>query len=204
METNTEQMILEAAKELFLQKGYAMTSTADIARVAGCNTAMIHYYYRSKEQLFIAFFMREVEAFAKNFVLIPSEDLPFVQKLEHLISAHFEFIEANPRLPFLLFNELMTNPQRVDQIISVVEERVSLMVATMQNEFDYQVAQGVIRPVRALDVLINMVSLNVTTFMGLPLISRIGVSSQAEFCANRKRVIVNTILNSIIIKDDEK
>ncbi|MDR0510259.1 MAG: TetR/AcrR family transcriptional regulator [Rikenellaceae bacterium] len=48
-----EQEILDAAERLFLQKGYELTSTTEIAREAGCNQALVHYYHRTKEQLFV-------------------------------------------------------------------------------------------------------------------------------------------------------
>ena len=53
---STEQLILEAAEKLFLEKGFAMTSTTEIARVAGCNQALVHYYFRTKENLFQSIF----------------------------------------------------------------------------------------------------------------------------------------------------
>ena len=47
-----EQAILRAAERLFLDKGFALTSTTEIAREAGCNQALVHYYFRTKENLF--------------------------------------------------------------------------------------------------------------------------------------------------------
>ena len=42
-QTSMESRILEAAKTLFFQNGFAATSTTDIARLAGCNQALVHY-----------------------------------------------------------------------------------------------------------------------------------------------------------------
>jgi len=47
----TEQTILEVAERLFLGKGFASTSTTEIARVASCNQVLIHYYFRMKDNL---------------------------------------------------------------------------------------------------------------------------------------------------------
>ena len=52
MEKKTEDNILWAAEHEFLSKGYARTTTADIAKLSGVNHALLHYYYRSKENLF--------------------------------------------------------------------------------------------------------------------------------------------------------
>ena len=52
-EQNLEIQILQAAEELFLSNGFAGTSTTDIAKRVGCNQALVHYYFRTKENLFL-------------------------------------------------------------------------------------------------------------------------------------------------------
>ena len=51
-EQTTEEKILEAASEVFTEKGFAGTRTRDIAEKAGINLALLNYYFRSKEKLF--------------------------------------------------------------------------------------------------------------------------------------------------------
>mgnify|MGYP005740728091 FL=1 len=50
--SNTEIKIKDAAKSLFLKKGYSATTTRDIARESDINLAMLNYYFRSKRRLF--------------------------------------------------------------------------------------------------------------------------------------------------------
>ena len=50
-EQSTEEKILEAASEVFTEKGFAGTRTRDIAEKAGINLALLNYYFRSKEKL---------------------------------------------------------------------------------------------------------------------------------------------------------
>ena len=49
---NKEQAILEAAEREFIVKGFAGARTTSIAEAAGVTHAMLHYYFRTKEQLF--------------------------------------------------------------------------------------------------------------------------------------------------------
>jgi AcrR family transcriptional regulator len=44
--------LLEAATEVFAQKGYAEASTREICRLAGANVAAIHYYFGDKASLY--------------------------------------------------------------------------------------------------------------------------------------------------------
>jgi len=53
-EISTEEKILSAASKIFLLYGYHGTRLRQIAEVAGVNSSVIHYYFRSKENLFKA------------------------------------------------------------------------------------------------------------------------------------------------------
>jgi len=45
---STEELILEAAQAVFLEKGLAGARMQEIADRAGINKALLHYYFRSK------------------------------------------------------------------------------------------------------------------------------------------------------------
>ena len=51
-EKSKEIAILEAAEQEFLEKGFEAAKTTKIASLAGVTHAMLHYYYRTKENLF--------------------------------------------------------------------------------------------------------------------------------------------------------
>jgi AcrR family transcriptional regulator len=48
----TEEKILEAAKKVFHRKGFEGARMQEIADEAGINKALLHYYFRTKENLF--------------------------------------------------------------------------------------------------------------------------------------------------------
>ena len=62
-----EEEILKAAEELFVEHGYNATSTTDIAKRVGCNQALIHYYFRNKENLFQQIFTKKIETILSYF-----------------------------------------------------------------------------------------------------------------------------------------
>src|SRR5437763_16619698 len=55
---DTEKRILDAAHAVFIRRGTAGARMQEIAREAGVNQALLHYYFRSKEQLARAAFER--------------------------------------------------------------------------------------------------------------------------------------------------
>src|SRR6266516_4435303 len=52
--SSTRPEILAAARTLFAARGYHATTVRDIAAEAGVNAALVHHYFGSKEQVFVA------------------------------------------------------------------------------------------------------------------------------------------------------
>ena len=79
--TNTEIKIKDAAKSLFLKKGYSATTTRDIARESDINLAMLNYYFRSKRRLFeIIMFETLYEFLSKMVEVYNDEKTPLEEK----------------------------------------------------------------------------------------------------------------------------
>ncbi|HNY17651.1 MAG TPA: TetR/AcrR family transcriptional regulator [Treponemataceae bacterium] len=195
-----EQAILDAAERLFLARGFALTSTTEIAKEAGCNQALVHYYYRTKDRLFSAIFATKVKLFVSAFIKSSGEDLPFEEKFRRKIEAHFDILAANPRLPFLVFNELITNPERVKLVKEKVAPLLFEALGQFKRELDEAIAQGVIRPIEPLDLVMNVVSLNVALFVADPILREVlGIDDKgfAALVARRREETVRTILNSL-------
>ncbi|KKO52914.1 TetR family transcriptional regulator [Paenibacillus sp. DMB20] len=52
-------LILDKAKELFIQRGYAATSMDELVRYIGVSKGSIYYHFKSKEELFIQLLARQ-------------------------------------------------------------------------------------------------------------------------------------------------
>lgn len=57
-----EKILIEAARQVFGQKGYKKTSVADITNHAGVAVGSFYKYYASKEDIFIKVYLQENEA----------------------------------------------------------------------------------------------------------------------------------------------
>jgi len=61
MATNTKERILDAAEELFADRGFPSTSMRDITQGADANIAAVNYHFGSKEALLLAVLKRRIE-----------------------------------------------------------------------------------------------------------------------------------------------
>lgn len=193
-----EQKILDTAEDLFLDKGFAMTSTTEIAKKAGCNQALVHYYFRTKERLFESIFEKKLGPFIRSFLQICTEDISFEEKLARTIRAHYEVVSQNPRFPFLVLNELTTNPSRIKSIKEMLGDAPVQAMKRFQAELDEEIRQGRIRPVTAFDLLLTMLSLNIAPFLYTPMMRDILDFSPADLQEIlRKRIDENV---TVILK----
>lgn len=58
---DTREAILDAAEDLFSKHGFYGVTIREVAREAGVDTALIHYYFTAKRGLFDAVFLRRAE-----------------------------------------------------------------------------------------------------------------------------------------------
>ena len=102
---NKEQAILEAAEREFLDKGFAGARTTSIAEAAGVTHAMLHYYFRTKEQLFERILDEKTRLMSQSVLTAFGQpDLPLQERIRDGVESHFDFIAANPDLPRFIVN----------------------------------------------------------------------------------------------------
>lgn len=199
-DNNLQKVILEVAEQLFLDKGFMATSTTEIAKLSGCNQALIHYYFRTKEALFQEIFNAKMSRMVANFFTITNDDISFEEKLRHAIEVHFDIICENPKLPRLALNEVISNPKRLEQLFENNYEKCHSIIKQLEDELKYEIEQGRIRPISIKDLMVNIASMNVMSFLTLPLISSItNMDSQQQqtYLQGRKSEVVTTIIRSL-------
>lgn len=199
-----DKQILDAAERLFLKNGYAMTSTTDIAKEVGCNQSLVHYYYRTKERLFMQIFIEKSKLFLSGITDIEGRESDFFSMLQHRVESHFDMLMDNPNLSFLIMNELITHIENIQPVIKSLFESngMEAIYADFQKSIAAEVQKGTMRPISGIDLVLNVISLNAFTSISLPVVTSIldlNDEQRSEYIANRKKEIVETILRSIRI-----
>ncbi len=195
-----EKKILKAAEELFLEKGFALTSTVAIAKKAGCNQALVHYYFRTKDRLVEAVLREKFNLFLSAFMKIDEESDSFEERVRRKVETHFDIMAANPRLPFLIINELAGNPNRIEFVKTMINDLHLKVFDDFSRQLREEIAAGRVRPMAPPDMILTVMSLNAMLFLGQPIITKVFDLGEAEFRAfaqHRKDEHVRIILGSI-------
>ena len=169
-DSNTKQIILEAAEAEFLEKGYGTTKMMTIAKRAGVSHSMLHYYFASKENLFQTIFVQKSQTLLPLLEGIIEQHLPFSETLRNLIETQFDFLARNPKLPYFLLSEILTNKENRALLLSVISSKLSGVYRKMRKAFDEAIENGTIRPIAFHNLIMNAISLNVTSFVILPIV----------------------------------
>ncbi|MFJ8112637.1 TetR/AcrR family transcriptional regulator [Streptomyces sp. NPDC096132] len=91
-----EQQMLDAAVEIFGQRGYMAASMDEIAELAGVSKPLVYLYLNSKEDLFTACIRREARALVDAVRSGVRTDLPADRQLWDGLLAFFAHTAAHP------------------------------------------------------------------------------------------------------------
>lgn len=172
-ETNTGQAILKAAEELFLEQGFEQTTTKQIAQRAGCNQALLHYYYRTKDNLFVQIFEEKVKFIATHFLDINSTAQTLEERISQMVELHFELFRKNPRLVPFLLKEVLSDPVRVAPILDKIKQYMVKIFGKIDEALHEEIEKGAARPVSTLNVILTLVSLDMAPFIIAPVLQRV-------------------------------
>ena len=200
---NKEQDILIAAEEEFLTKGYDGARTTSIAQKAGVTHAMLHYYFRTKEQLFERIIEQKFSTVGRSMAsVIADTSLPIVDRIIHGAGVHFDIASKDPKLPAFMIHEILSNPERGTMIREKVKWIPLNVHQNLQAQLDMAANRGEIRKIDAAELLLDIISLNVFSVLIYPFMSQIAdgfLPSYEDFKAKRKAEIADTIRRKLSI-----
>lgn len=104
--------ILEAAADLFLERGFAAVSMRDIAQAADVPQSLIHHYFGAKEALWQAVKDHFYAGYlAAQQALLDDADADFATFVDQSLRRRFRFFQDNPQVvKLLLWLQLMEDP----------------------------------------------------------------------------------------------
>ncbi|QUG84191.1 TetR/AcrR family transcriptional regulator [Bacillus nitratireducens] len=174
---NERQMrILEAAVDMFGEKGYASTSTSEIAKRAGVAEGTIFRYYKTKKDLLFAVVMPTltkfaapffVQAFAKE--IFKTEYESYEVLLRVIIQNRFEFAKKHFPMIKILIQEVPFQPELKSEIQQLIETELLVHFKKLIAKFQEEVEIIELPPSSVLRLTLSAVlGLLLTRFLLLP------------------------------------
>ncbi len=176
---STEQRILEAARRVFVVKGFAGARMQEIADAAGINKALLHYYFRSKEKLFEQIFREAFGRLLPGLAEIFSRPLPFFRKIELFTETYISLVIEQPYLPVFVLSEMHRNPD--DFFQKHIQPEMLASIRQIGRQFAEAAQEGLIRPIDPRQLMLNIMSLCVFPFVGRPMLQRMMQVNDTEY-----------------------
>ena len=176
-DNTTEERILQAARNIFLRKGYAAARTRDIAEEAGLNISLLHYYFRSKEKLYEMVMMETLKQFATGTIeMLNDKKTSLVDKLTNLADRYIDLLILQPELPLFVITEVSNNP---DNLIARMGIKEALLSSVFIRQFG-EAAKKSKTKAEPLQLFISILGMTVFPFIGKPMVQAVfGVNDQA-------------------------
>jgi AcrR family transcriptional regulator len=196
-DATTEEKILSAAKKVFISRGMAGARMQDIADEAGINKALLHYYFKNKEQLFENIFIRLTQGFWQQITTVFESDTPLFDKIRTFCSMYIEKVIENPYIPLFVLYEMN---QRPTGFVKKMFRNTPPRPAKLMQQIEAEVKAGNIRPINPPQLIMNMLSLCVLPFIGKPMfitVLNLDEKSFLDLMVERKKSVPEFIINSI-------
>lgn len=177
-ELSTEEKIREAAKNVFIAKGFDGCTSREIAKAAGMNVALVNYYFCSKKQLFKLVFEAALEDFMLSTVEVFKKDLSLESKMRIFIEREFEFLILHPDIPRFILSELSRGDKCEFDHAGILDKIADTGVF---DELQDAQEKGIIRKLDLTNLMLLIMSNCHYPFMAKPLMKYLNGLSEEEY-----------------------
>ncbi|TEB04245.1 Fatty acid metabolism regulator protein [Pelotomaculum schinkii] len=137
------QYIFESAAGVFTKKGYHKTTVEEIAAAIGVSKGTIYYYFKNKEELYLAIIREGIDLFHEQLAKAAQSPASPQDKIRKLIRGHFIFCEKEKDLVFLFLKELGST----DFSREILADMLAKCLQVFRNVLEEGIAKKVFRPV---------------------------------------------------------
>jgi len=124
----TKASILDAAEDLFLEKGFADVSMTQLAAAAGVTKSLIHHHFGSKENLWKEVKLRFFADYFETVVKALSESEPSLELLTGSVVDYFRYLQGKPNFArmnsWMMLEEDDTCAEMSWELIGLATQRV--------------------------------------------------------------------------------
>lgn len=178
---SSEELIINAAMKVFTRRGFAAARMEEIAKEAGINRALLHYYFRDKETMFNIIFETRFKEFFSGIGTTLNSDKPLFEKIREMVSHEIEVLTNHPDLPRFIIMEVASQPERLLQYGQKMGINPRQILEIFNHQVEEEVKKGKIRPIEGRQLLMNIMSLCIYPFVAKPIIKTMMQMDEKSF-----------------------
>lgn len=163
---DTEQVILDAARKVFVELGPVNARMQDVADEADITPSLLNYYFRTRKQLYRAVFEEELRRFVPPQIDELASERPLEEKLRDFSRQVIDFHADNPHLAAFVAFETHYNDdhrERLDTVFSGMD------LTVLQQQLDARAEAKNEPAVDARHLLADILSLCLLPFVAMPI-----------------------------------
>ena len=196
---STEEKIINAARKIFQQKGFAATRTRDIAEEAGINLALLNYYFRSKEKLFEIVMEESVkQVFSSVKMILNSTSTSLTDKIDDAVNMYINMLAENPNMPIFILGEIQANPEKFKHKQGLSHDFITNSI--LFRQLKEHLENSGLSHLDPLQMIINLLSMVVFPFIGRSIIKSITNMSDPQFqqFIEDRRVVIPLCMKNML------
>ena len=198
---NTEERIKDAARKVFIRKGFKGSTTRDIAKEAGINVALTNYYFRKKEKLFQIIFMEALHDFLNHLVEVLNQPIDLRKKLKLIVEKQHEIQKNNPDLLLFVYSEIRNNREGFLKEVSTMKNK---FITQWRKQIEENVKKKNIRNIDYMSALSLVMGSIQFPVMSRPILQSIGGftdKSYNRFLDKQVEYNVEMVTNYLFLKE---
>lgn len=103
--SSRKEAIIDAGVELFAERGFHATSTAEVAALAGVSEGIIFYYFKNKEGILVELLERVFTEYHEGLTRVSGEAATGMAAVEAMVNLHFTMVREQAKLIMLLVRD---------------------------------------------------------------------------------------------------
>ncbi|MCK4966164.1 TetR/AcrR family transcriptional regulator [bacterium] len=207
----TKEKIIDAAVEVFAEKGKHGARMEEIAKRACVNKSMLYYYYSTKDNIF-----REVLRYIFGIIFsrlsesIDSINLETdspVEKLKQLSRVYFSILSENVNFVKTMAEALTKYPEEIQEVAREYKRSEAVPVPFKILEIIQDgISNKVFRDIDPRQVLLSIIAINLFYFLGKPMAQamlELNNEDEERFLTERKESVIDLFLYGLVERNEE-
>ncbi len=172
----------------------------EIAKEAGINRALLHYYFRDKETMFNLIFETQFKEFFSGIGTILNTQKPLFEKIREIVRHEINVLTVHPDLPRFIITEVASQPERLIQYGQKMGINPRQILEIFNQQVEHEVNQGKLIQIEGRQLLMNIMSLCVYPFAAKPIVKTMMQMDEKTFgqmMEKRKEEVYQFIIKAI-------